>query len=313
MLMMIREEDDMCSKFTMVWYLELKRNWISCGSIYCFDSWLHNNLDDKLLQDIQLGSNLGDSSSIRVIHDSDDVWIIRAASGDEISFIIETNSENFQSIYVKRKLIRTESIVDCLDLKSDEVNWYGGPEQMDQRYPIQKFEFHDYAYITKELESAAIMERYWLSSRGFFILIDSQAPLFIDQNGEKSKGRICFTGKKVLPYDIYLDEFEFNYRIGLGSDAREAHLNVVTNFLGKPRATPDERLIQYPIWNTWVRHGKALILKILFSHYHTIKMIETWNFHPNVDLYMFIYNRSFNQREHNLEFCWRDTEQRFQL
>lgn len=217
------------------------------------------NSDDKLLQDIQLGSDLGDSSSIRVIHDdNNDIWTVRSASGDEISFIIESDSENFQSLYVKRKLNRTQSIVDCLELNSDAMNWYGGPEQMDQRYPIQKFEFHDYAYITKELESAAIMERYWLSSSGFFILIDFQAPLFIDQNGEKFKGQICFTAKKVLPYDIHSEGFEFNYRIGLGSNAREAHLNVVTNYLGKPRATPDERLIKYPIWNTWVRHGKPL-------------------------------------------------------
>lgn len=219
---------------------------------------MHNS-DDKLLQDIRLGSDLGDSSSIRVIHDNNDVWTVRSASGDEISFTIEVDSANFQSVYVKRKFNRTRSIVDCVDLKtSDKVNWYGGPEQMDQRYPIQKFEFNDYAYITKELESAAIMERYWLSSAGFFILIDYQAPLFIDQNGNNSKGQICFSGRKVLPYDIHTDGFEFNYRIGLGTDARVAHLNVVSKYLGKPSGVPDERLIKYPIWNTWVRHGKAL-------------------------------------------------------
>lgn len=130
---------------------------------------------------------------------------------------------------------------------------------MDQRYPIQKFEFNDYAYITKELESAAIMERYWLSSEGFFILIDYQAPLFIDQNDNDTKGRICFTGKKVLPYDIYSDGFEFNYRIGIGTNAREAHLNVVQKYLGKPSGVPDERLIKYPIWNTWVRYGTLML------------------------------------------------------
>lgn len=169
------------------------------------------------------------------------------------------DSEKFSSLYVKRKFNSKEGIVrDCLPLEPDSVNWYGGPEQMDQRYPIQKFDnFTDYAYITKEFQSAAIMERYWFSSKGFFILIDYEAPLFIDQNNS-TEGEICFIGKKALPYDIHTNGFMFNYRIGAGIDARETHLNVINRFLGRPLGMPDERLIRFPIFNTWVRHGRQI-------------------------------------------------------
>lgn len=129
---------------------------------------------------------------------------------------------------------------------------------MDQRYPIQKFNFTNYAYLTKEFESAAIMERYWLSSSGFFILLDYEAPLFIDQNNNDTIDHICFTGKKELPYDIHSNEFVFNYRIGAGVNARETHLNVINRMLGKPKGIPDERIARYPIWNTWVRYGRQI-------------------------------------------------------
>jgi myogenesis-regulating glycosidase len=211
-----------------------------------------------LLQIINLGTDFGERNAIEVKQVKNDEWIVRSSSSDdEILFNIESDDEDFSSIYVQRSFKRKSAIVtDCLSLKSQ--NWYGGPEQMDQRYPIQKFNFSNYAYITKELESAAIMERYWFSSNGFFILLDYQNPLFIDQNGEAFKDQICFTGKKALPYDIHTDGFVFNYRIGAGSNTKVTHLNVINKFLGKPTGQPDERLIKYPIWNTWVRYGNSV-------------------------------------------------------
>lgn len=194
-------------------------------------------------------------------------WKVRSSADNEISFYVDVDSDDFSSLYIKRKFSKREAIVtDCLFLDSQNNNWYGGPEQKDQRYPIQKFNFSDYAYVTKELDSAAIMERYWLSSTGFFILFDYSAPLFIDQNTDgfdaaadepESIGRdhICFTGKKALPFYIHNDDFEFSYRIGAGKNARETHLNVINRMLGKPLGMPDERVVRYPIWNTWVRYN----------------------------------------------------------
>lgn len=137
------------------------------------------------------------------------------------------------------------------------MNWYGGPEQKNQSYPVQKFQFKDYAYITKELDSAAIMERYWFNSRGFFVYIDYDVPLFLEQNSIHPD-HICFTAKKALPYYTYDDAYTFNYKIGFSSNARKTHMNVVNSIFGKPLGIPDERLIRYPIWNTWVRYGRDI-------------------------------------------------------
>lgn len=178
---------------------------------------------------------------------------IGTGSSGEISFFVDVDEDDFSSIYVRRELMKGDNIQDCIGF-NEEDNWYGGPEQMDQKYPIQKFNFTDYAYITKELHSAAIMERYWFSTSTFFILIDYETPLFIDQSEEK----ICFTAKKELPYDIHNNKFTFNYRIGGGKSIKEMHLNVINRYLGKPSRLPDQRLIKYPIWNTWVNYGRQI-------------------------------------------------------
>lgn len=222
--------------------------------IHCVIS---SNIDDKWLQNVILSTDFGKRKA--EVIEIKDGWIIRTSDNDEISFTIDIDSENFSSLYVKRKFKSKEGIVtDCLNLDPENLNWYGGPEQMDQRYPIQKFEFTNYAYVTKEFESAAIMERYWLSSNGFFILIDYDAPLFIDQNSTENPNHICFTGKKALPYYIHDDAFNFNYRIGASVNAKETHINVINRFLGKPKGIPEERLIRFPIWNTWVRYGRQI-------------------------------------------------------
>lgn len=189
-----------------------------------------------------------------------DGWEIGTSTGNRISFTTAVDANDFASIYVKRTFAnKTDEVTDCMFLDTENLNWYGGPEQMDQRYPIQKFNFTNYAYLTQEFESAAIMERYWLSSNGFFILIDYEAPLFIDQNSnEELTGHICFTGKKELPYDTHTNGFVFGYRIGAGINAKETHINVINKMLGKPTGIPDERLVRYPIWNTWVKYGREI-------------------------------------------------------
>lgn len=194
-------------------------------------------------------------------------WKIRSTPENEIHFVVHIDTEKFATLHVSRKFTTKESTVtDCIDLRRDELNWFGGPQQMDQRYPIQKFEFTDYAYITKEFESAAIMERYWLASNGFFIVVDYEAPLFIDQGTKEHPDQICFTGKKALPYDIHTSSFTFGYKIGVSKDARETHMNVINRILGKPLGIPDERLVRYPIWNSWVRYGRPISQEIIANY-----------------------------------------------
>jgi myogenesis-regulating glycosidase len=206
---------------------------------------------------VELGTEFGDIEAELI--EIPNGWKIQTTESNAIHFTIDVDTEKFASLYVMRKFASKNSIAtDCIKLNPNELNWYGGPQQRDQRYPIQKFEFSNLPYVTKYLNQSGLMERYWFSSNGFFILIDYNTPLFVDQNNLSDKpNTLCFTAKKALPYYTHDDAFTFQYRIGAGVDPKETHLNVINRMLGKPRGMPDERLVKYPIWNSWVRYGKA--------------------------------------------------------
>lgn len=151
----------------------------------------------------------------------------------------------------------TESAGDCFDFDSTRVNWYGGPEQyVQQLWPIQLTNFSNFGYVTKESSSAAIAERYWLNSRGSFIYVEPDTPLFIDQNVYGDS--ICLVAKKQSPYSSIITRFLFVYWIGVHSDAKQAHLEAVDRFLNKPLGIPNQNMTRFPIWSTWARYKKNI-------------------------------------------------------
>lgn len=80
-------------------------------------------------------------------------------------------------------------------------------------------------------------------------------PLFIDQNNEHP-GFLCLEAKRVLPYDIYHSTFDFAYHIGIGINARDAHMQAVGRFLGKPTGYPAVEMVEQPVWSTWARYKR---------------------------------------------------------
>lgn len=93
-----------------------------------------------------------------------------------------------------------EILKDCFDLKKGEWNWYGGPEQYNQVWPIEKLSLSGSTpYVVRKNDNNAVAERYWLNSKGTFIFVDDKVPLFVDQN-EEYNGRVCFIAKAVNPY-----------------------------------------------------------------------------------------------------------------
>lgn len=203
-------------------------------------------------QTVELGDNFRQVNIIFILIKGG--YTLRTVDGFEVSITIDVDTSKFASVYVKQGFVDNNSTSrTCVDL--NPFNWYGGPEQSNQKYPIQKLNFTDFPYVTTESNSAVVTERYWLASNGFFILIDYETPLFVDQNGGK---RVCFTAKKQLPYDTYSRGFTFNYRFGASSDTKTTHLNVVNRMLGKPLGIPSEKMVRHPIWNTWVRYRREI-------------------------------------------------------
>lgn len=70
---------------------------------------------------------------------------------------------------------------------------------MVTEWPVEKLKFNNRPYISSKLDNGAVVEPYWLNSKGGFIWVNSTVPLFIDQNNEE-KDKICFKSNTKLPY-----------------------------------------------------------------------------------------------------------------
>lgn len=207
--------------------------------------------------------------------------LILSGSDSSVQFRIEEDTNTFALISVERSTKIAERLDDCIELKSQEISWYGGPQQRYQYWPVDNLTFNDYSYVTKQVDNCAIAERYWLNSKGIFIYIDKEAPLFLNQIATKS---LCLTVEKKLPYYAHDNEtISFDYKIGIASDARKAHMVAIDRFLKKPTALPDELMVRHPIWSTWARYYRPINESILHSFTDEILQYQFNNSQVEID------------------------------
>ena len=112
--------------------------------------------------------------------------------------------------------------------------------------------FDEEPYVPTHQNQAAVIERYWLSSTGFYIYGSERDPLFLDQNNLFSN-HLCLVAKNKAPYHNRTS-VTLNYEIGAFEDARAAHEYAIDVHLHKPTDIPDERMVTHPIWSTWARY-----------------------------------------------------------
>ncbi|XP_012285378.1 myogenesis-regulating glycosidase [Orussus abietinus] len=172
-------------------------------------------------------------------------------SGNVSKTVIETDPSG-NSVKVSRVVNKPSArIADCFKL-NDDTEWFGGPQQRYQHWPIQHMYYEEVPYVPTHPINMAITERYWLSSKGVYIFASEKDPLFLDQNNYKDK-HLCLVAQNKSPYR-QRDLVTLNYEIGVFVNPRIAHEDAVKRHLGKPTGRPDERMIKYPIWSTWARY-----------------------------------------------------------
>ena len=163
--------------------------------------------------------------------------VVLSGRGDEIEFRRDVDERDYSQFSVMRRNIR-KSTQDCVDLGSKtNTHWVGGNEQRDQFWPIEKLVHKHTPYVTREAMNRAITERYWLNSNGLYFYVDPVVPLFLDQNNEYI-GYMCMEAKRSLPYNIRPATFDFTYKVGVGRNSRDAHLQAVIRHLKKPTGFP---------------------------------------------------------------------------
>uniref|UniRef100_U5EPD4 Uncharacterized protein n=1 Tax=Corethrella appendiculata TaxID=1370023 RepID=U5EPD4_9DIPT len=215
---------------------------------------------DKTVQKIFLGNN-GVGSAYKATEIAH--GYVLEGNNAKIEIKAEVNEKDYSVLSVSRKnLAKEQRIYDCVDLMN--ANWFGGPQQKYQYWPIQKLQFNNYSYVSKEADNCAVAERYWFNSLGSYIYVSDETPLFLDQNvGEP--GFLCFSAQLVPPYNVHVDTFEFVYKVGVASNARTIHMKAVERVLGKPTGHPNEKMVRYPIWSTWARYKRDIDHKVVLE------------------------------------------------
>lgn len=199
----------------------------------------------------------GESFGTDITYTTIDSGTIISGNGLTLTIQVVLDSTNFTMMHISRTVAETVTLTDCIRLESNQMNWYGGPQQKYQYWPIEKLSFTDYSYVTKEADNCGIAERYWLNSRGSFIYVEPQVPLFITQNS--GDNRMCLVAKRQLPYDTHTaGSFTFAYYIGMGNNPQDTHMMAIDQFLGKPTGHPAESMVKYPIWSTWARYSRDI-------------------------------------------------------
>ncbi|XP_063382934.1 myogenesis-regulating glycosidase-like [Cydia fagiglandana] len=157
---------------------------------------------------------------------------------------------------------------DCFDFGNKQ--WYAGPEQKEQYWPLQHAHLNKYSIISKEDDNAAVSERYWLNSAGHYFYVHPEAPLFVDYHNNLDN-HICFIAEVTAPYSTRRTHNVLKYDIWLFANAKVAHQHAVDTYLGKPSGIPDYRMIQYPVWSTWARYSREIDQDSLWAFANEIK------------------------------------------
>ncbi|CAH0757891.1 unnamed protein product [Diatraea saccharalis] len=157
---------------------------------------------------------------------------------------------------------------DCFGFRGKQ--WYAGPEQKQQYWPIQNGKLEKYSIISKEDDNAAVSERYWLNSAGYYFHVQPDVPLFVDYHNVLDD-HICFIAEVTAPYSTRRANNVLKYDIWFFENAKIAHQHAVDTFLGRPTGLPDYRMIQYPVWSTWARYSREIDQDSLWEFANEIK------------------------------------------
>ncbi|XP_031624032.1 myogenesis-regulating glycosidase-like [Contarinia nasturtii] len=230
---------------------------------------------NRIIQHVRLGDNfVGNISKT----DSDDGFILYGLNQNVVFKVVE-NSDDFTLVNVSSVLQKNQNDSHCVDLLTG-VNWFGGPEQYRQYYPIEKLRLKNLAYVPQR-NYVGVAERYWLNSDGGFIYIDDRVPLFVDQNVNGKT--LCFMAKNELPYNTRRELIHFKYNLGFGKDAKQAQRKAVELFLKKPSAVPDVRMVEFPIWSTWARYKRNISEDTIKTFASEIKLFKFNNSQLEID------------------------------
>ena len=134
-------------------------------------------------------------------------------------------------------------------------HWFGGCLSQQQSWPLSwSHKLSPYVSWDTRYDSdngyGSALERYWLSSSGTAIFVDSEVPLFVATNDDEAQG-VTLVSKFDKPYRNLFDYNLFlKYSIFESSNIKAAHDLIRKEYFPNSEGIPNQMLLEKPIWST---------------------------------------------------------------
>lgn len=153
---------------------------------------------------------------------------------------------------------------DCYSFQ-EGVHWYGGGETHTQYWTIEKHRRDLAPYVSGDYvtDHGGVVEKYWLTSNGAAIVVDTDVPLFVSVNTTRPH-QICFIAKDRDPF-VERSPLTFRYHWCVGPDVKMTHQTAMMTYFETPTGIPDERMLIEPLWSTWAEYKEDVNQSIVID------------------------------------------------
>lgn len=145
---------------------------------------------------------------------------------------------------------------DCFDWSSKRGHWYGAGQIQNMAYPLERGRLELSPFITGDVRRHSfgnVLKRYFLNSKGATILIDTETPLYVSINANRTND-FCLQAKHdVFAYINHLTPLpQLNYTICATDNMKTLHSLMAEKSLWDG-LKPDElhavhSLLSEPVW-----------------------------------------------------------------
>ena len=173
--------------------------------------------------------------------------------------VVKVFSDNCTGLHWSR-MESNDYPIDCFVLKGR--HWYGGAELYQQVWPFEKSVMEMGAYYPQDTIDAfyqkipafgPVLGRYWVNSQGIAIIANQISPLVVGINTVKEPGQLCLSIDPTLYPNTSVTP-ELNYTVCKGDNVKTIHQAMVKKYFKKIAQGPDETMMRYPVWSTWVKY-----------------------------------------------------------
>ncbi|XP_011340257.1 uncharacterized protein LOC105281033 isoform X2 [Ooceraea biroi] len=145
---------------------------------------------------------------------------------------------------------------DCFDWSSKRGHWYGAGQIQNMAYPLERGRLELSPFITGDVRKhpfGNVLKRYFLNSKGATILVDSETPLYVSINANRTND-FCLQAKHdAFAYINHLTPLpQLNYTICATDNMKSLHSSMAEKSLWDG-LKPDElhavhSLLSEPVW-----------------------------------------------------------------